>query len=148
MPISTYSAATRPLSNRAAGSRTTTRHDDAARSSSPVGGCGTPGPRPTAHHSATPEAPAITSSTPPGCHQAVRTPLIRGPTKIATDSTQPDPALAAVSSLVVSEISGSRALWTGRVRVMATEPTAARTQTSANDASANNAAPTTAAIPA
>ena len=31
---------------------------------------------------------------------------------------------------------------------MATEPTAARTQTSANDASASNAAPTTAAITA
>ena len=36
---------------------------------------------------------------------------------------------------------GSRALWTGRVRVMATEPTAAITQTSPNDASASNADP-------
>ena len=56
--------------------------------------------------------------------------------------------MAAVSSLVVSEISGSRALCTGRVRVMPTEATAARTQTSPNDASAITAAPSTAAVTA
>ena len=107
------------MSNRAAGSRTTTRNDDVplARGPDPRHPRTQPGRTPQAD-SALPTAITSEHATrvPPGG----QAPLTSGPTKIAAASTQPDAALPAVTSLVVSEISGSRALCTGRVRLMPT----------------------------
>jgi len=148
IPSSMYSAATRPVSNRAAGSRSTARTEDDVRSSAAGPTRGTPAPSPTAHHHDSALQTPMATSTPPGAHHAVTTLLTSGPIRIPAASADPDPALPAVSSLVVSEISGSSVLWTGLVRLMATVLAAASTQTSTNGASSSIAAPAAAVVTA
>ena len=83
-------------------------------------------------------ATAITSEHPARIPPGGRTaPLSRGPRRMPAASAEPDAALPAVASLAVSEISGSRALWTGRVRLMATVFAAASAHTTANGASSS-----------
>ena len=141
MPTSTYSAATIQVSSRAAGSRSTARMAADAASPSARPTRGLPGPSPIVQSADSTAPSPMATSTPPGSHHRASDPLTRGPRKVAAASTEPDPALPAVSSLVVSETSGSRALWTGRVNVMATAPTAPNTHTTANGASSSTTTP-------
>ena len=87
------------------------------------------------------EQPLITISTPPAPHTARSSPLTRGPTNVASASSDPEAALPAVRSPVVREISGSRALCIGRVRVTVMDEAAAVMPTTATGASVTSATP-------
>ena len=63
---------------------------------------------------------------------------------MAAASTDPVAALPAVSSPVVSEMSGSSALCTGRVRVIVTDDATASATTTGNSAPSSTPVPTTA----
>ena len=140
IPMRTYSAPTSRLSSRATGSRTTSRNRGAGAAVPwRAGACGTPSP--ATRTTAAQESVPIVISTPPAPSGTMSRPLSRGPARMAADSTDPEAALPAVSSAVVSESSGSRALCTGRVIATVTEATAASAATTANCAPAASAAP-------
>ncbi len=64
-----------------------------------------------------------------------------GPSTIPAASSVPDAAFPTVRSAVVSEISGSSELWTGRVKVIATDPSTAATAITTVGASTASAVP-------
>ncbi len=145
MPMRAYSAAISNDISRAAGFLSTVRREPSARPA--------PARRTAARRGAavtnravraapTAEQTLIASSSPPAPQTARSSPLASGPRKVARASSDPEAALPAVRSAVVREISGSSALWTGRVMLTVTAERAAATPTTATGASVTNATPT------